>query len=483
MGRRTRGKSILECGAVALAAMTSLLAIGWALPTAADEVSSDTSPVEVPADSEEPPAADERSPGRFFDRDYLLEVWQRDELSGDWGGLRTKLGDHGIKAQFKFSQFGQGVASGGLRKNGTYGGKADYIVDVDLTKLVGLWPGLFFNVHAATQYGESSLIDAGPSLLPNTAMLLPLPNCRCTEITNIVIMQGLWEGTIPLQGDKGAAVVAAGKLDIVDLLTTNFPNFGHGLDGFLNFNSLYNVWNYLRFWFPAQYGASIALFNEDQGMPQATFLVYGQDNVSASWNISDSFSDGVGMMGFLRVFWDLGGKPGYAAVMASGSTKEYSVLDGIVWEPPNFPTLPPRPSLNVKMGNPWVVSPFLYQEFWHGEEGAKGERKAYVWLSASVSDKNPSFSRWSILTTVEALGLFDSRPLDRMGFAAWYTEFNEAYKDSFGIDEGNSYGFEMYYNLAISPWLHFTADLQLAQGINKGADFAVIPGARLVMNF
>ncbi len=44
-------------------------------------------------------------------------------------------------------------------------------------------------------------------------------------------------------------------------------------------------------------------------MPQVSFLVYGQDNVSDSWDISDSFSDGVGLMGFFRVFWDLPSLP------------------------------------------------------------------------------------------------------------------------------------------------------------------------------
>ena len=56
-------------------------------------------------------------------------------------------------------------------------------------------------------------------------MLLPLPNCDCTEVTNLTLMQGLWEGAIPLQEDKGAVVLSAGMLNIVDLLTTSFPNF------------------------------------------------------------------------------------------------------------------------------------------------------------------------------------------------------------------------------------------------------------------
>jgi porin len=345
---------------------------------------------------------------------------------------------------------------------------------------------LFFNLHAETQYGKSVLTDAGPSVLPNTPMLLPLPNCKCTEITNLVLMQGLWEGAIPLQEDKGAVVLAAGKLNIVDLLTTSFPNFANGMDGFLNFNALYPAWPYLRFWFISQYGASLTLFNEDRGMPQLSFLVYGQDNVSDIWDISDSFSDGVGLMGLARVFWDFGDKQGYAAVLAAGSTKEYSVIDGIAWEAP-FPGFPPFiPSLVKEEGNPWVVNPFLYQEFWRGAAEGEHERKAYVWLTGAVSDESPSFARWTVLGTVEALGPLASRPMDRMGFAGWYTAWNKSYKKELrgiGVSPRNVFGFELYYNFAINPWLHLTVDLQLAQNLGKAYDFVVIPGARLVLEF
>jgi porin len=143
------------------------------------------------------------------------------------GGLLTDLNDHGIKPRVRFSQFGQGVASGGLDQNGRYGGKVDWILDVDVSKFMAIWPGMFINLHAETQYGKSVIADAGPSSLPNTPMLFPLPNCDCTAITNLSLMQGLWEGELPLQKDKGAAVLALGKFNISDLLTLSFPNFGY----------------------------------------------------------------------------------------------------------------------------------------------------------------------------------------------------------------------------------------------------------------
>jgi len=481
------------------------LSITWAWPAAADEPTSGTSPGETtaaPASQEGPEPSEAWSAGDYLTRDYLETVWNRDRLTGEWGGLRKDLEDHGVKPRVRFSQFLQGVTSGGLEQNGRYGGKVDWILDVDVSKFMGIWPGMLINLHAETQYGKSVITDVGPSALPNTPMLLPLPNCDCTEVTNLTLTQGLWEGAIPFQEDKGAVVASAGMLNIVDLLTTSFPNFGYGLEGFLNYNALYPAWPYLRFWFLSQYGASLALFNEDRGMPQVSFLVYGQDNVSDRWDISDSFSDGVGLMGLFRVFWDWGDLQGYAAVLASGSTKEYSTVDRIDWEPP-FPGFPQiiAPSPVTEEGNPWNVNPFLYQEFWRPDENSnpetpigtvdeealgEHERKAYVWLSGVLADKSPSFARWAVTGTVEALGPLASRPLDRLGFAGWYVAWNDVYKDELRLVGGrprNVFGFELYYNLAITSWLRLTADLQLVQNLSKDDDLAVIPGGRLVMEF
>jgi hypothetical protein len=191
------------------------------------------------------------------------------------------------------------------------------------------------------------------------------------------------------------------------------------------------------------------------------------------------------MMGLARVFWDFGDKQGYAAVLAAGSTKEYSAGGDIVWEPP-FPGFPPLPSLVRDEGNPWVVNPFIYQEFWRGAAEGEHERKAYLWLTGAVADKSPSFARWSVLGTVEALGPLASRPMDRMGFAGWYTAWNDSYKDELrviGVSPRNVFGFELYYNLAINPWLNLTVDLQLVQNLGKAYDFVVIPGARLALEF
>ena len=58
-------------------------------------------------------------------------IWTRDKLSGDWGGLRSDLGERGIDFEFRFNQYYQDVTEGGVRENGEYAGKLDYIVNVN----------------------------------------------------------------------------------------------------------------------------------------------------------------------------------------------------------------------------------------------------------------------------------------------------------------------------------------------------------------
>jgi hypothetical protein len=72
-----------------------------------------------------------------------------------------------------------------------------------------------------------------------------------------------------------------------------------------------------------------------------------------------------------------------------------------------------------------------------------------------------------------------------MGVGGWYTWLSDNYKDLVSpvVDLRDIYGFEFYYNFAITPWAHLTADLQLIENEFEEDDFAVIPGVRLVIDF
>ena len=239
------------------------------------------------------------APNRSF-KESIKEVWNRDKLTGDWRGLRTDLAEHGIDIDLRLSQYGQGVSSGGVNRNGEYGGTMDYRVNVDGKKLFGLWEGLSFNMHARTRFGQDVSADAGSFALENAGMLMPLPGgFHGTEITGLTVSQYL-----PFFG--GLANVTFGKLDIVDTLTGLFPWIGYGQDGFWNPNGMFPLLPWIG---PIRglslFGGTAMTVNEKYQMPQSGFLITGTENVSTTWNFSDSFEEGVFMTGFHRFFWGI----------------------------------------------------------------------------------------------------------------------------------------------------------------------------------
>ena len=58
-----------------------------------------------------------------------------DTLTGDWGGGRTWLKEHGITLSPRLTQFYQGLTAGEGDHGFEYGGKADLLLDADLSKL------------------------------------------------------------------------------------------------------------------------------------------------------------------------------------------------------------------------------------------------------------------------------------------------------------------------------------------------------------
>jgi porin len=415
-------------------------------------------------------------------REVVEDIWKRDKLFGEWGGVRTDLADHGITVGLRLTQYFQDVTSGGVNQNNEAGGKMDYRLHVDGQKTFGLWSGLSFDLHAETRWGQDILSDVGPITLPNTALLTPLPgNYSDSDITGLLVTQALLEGRV---------AVIAGKLNVVDLETMLIPNTSFGQEGFSATNGLATGWPFLRFANLSMYGGGALLMNPEHGMIEGAFVAFGQSNVSTSWDFDDAFDDGVGLLGMWRFFWDLSDLPGNIVLLAAGATKHYASL-----ESSPFTVIPgsdttefvlPIPSLSDNTKKPWAAVSYIYQELWNGGKG--DPRKVYLFMGGAIADKDPSFARWNTFASIEAIGALPIRPNDRAGISGWYTAVNDNVKDLLGslpvpVDVGDSWGLEFYYNVAINHWLHITGDLQLVQNANKSDDIAVVPGVRFVIDF
>jgi porin len=233
---------------------------------------------------------------------WLQELWNRDKLTGDWGGLRSDLSEKGIDIDLRLSQYWQRVASGGNSVNSEYGSTMDYRINVDTHKLLGTWEGLSINMHARTRFGYDVNADAGAFALQNTGMLMPAPDdYHGTDITGLTVNQ-----TFPL-GESHLGLLTLGKLDIVDALTLFWPSIGYGQEGFWNVNGMVASLP----WFGqvnglSLYGGWLATINKKYQMGQSAILVTGTKNLTTEWgNVADSFDDGVWIAAFHRFFWEV----------------------------------------------------------------------------------------------------------------------------------------------------------------------------------
>jgi hypothetical protein len=106
-------------------------------------------------------------------------------------------------------------------------------------------------------------------------------------------------------------------------------------------------------------------------------------------------------------------------------------------------------------------------------------------MGGTVGPDNPQFAQYNFFASVEAFGLIESRPHDRMGVAGWWNGLSSNFKNLVRpvVDLRNTWGFECYYNFAISKSTHLSADLQLIENERERDNLALIPGVRLVIDF
>ena len=87
-----------------------------------------------------------------------------------------------------------------------------------------------------------------------------------------------------------------------------------------------------------------------------------------------------------------------------------------------------------------------------------------------VSDGDPNFMKFFGSFGVGGKGVFDSRPGDQFGLGYYFINIKSPTLQgplqtrTFLRDE---YGFEAYYNFAITPWLQLTPDIQVVRGAQK----------------
>jgi porin len=141
-----------------------------------------------------------QTPPSASNSDTPPTLWQRDTLTGDWGGLRSRLADQGIVLSLQEQSEVWGNMAGGLRTGAVYDGLTTASVQVDLEKLAG-WTGATFFVSANQIHGR------GPSgnLVGNQQIVSSLEATRDTKLYALWLEQKLLGGRLTIRiGQEGA---------------------------------------------------------------------------------------------------------------------------------------------------------------------------------------------------------------------------------------------------------------------------------------
>jgi porin len=143
----------------------------------------------------------------------------------------------------------------------------------------------------------------------------------------------------------------------------------------------------------------------------------------------------------------------------------------------------------------WALTYAFDQYFWQLD--GNPHHGLGVFFAFGASDGNPNPIQYSYLGGIGGRGVVPGRPDDTFGVAVARTQFSSAFvpflRQQLNLGLQKEDAIEMYYNWALTPWLNFTADLQVVNPALKRAlndsgqlarvDTAVIGGARVRVRF
>jgi porin len=393
------------------------------------------------------------------------------KLTGDWGRFRNELHDHGITLDISETTYYQGTASGGLHEGFEFGGRNDYILNVDGQK-AGMWPGLFIRLHGEDVYGDSANLFTGGIVPVNIGRAHPVFFGTAGALTEVKFTQALSENF----------VLYAGKINTIDNVQQPFMP-GRGLDaGFMNATLFWNVilgrtLNY------ATLGAGAAILSK--GYPVFSFTVYDTNDDSTRSGFDKLFDNGALFYPTISLptkFFDM---PGHQSLWGAYSSGEYPIL-----APQSLTLLPqvlqghlPPTALTKPLRGSWWITYLFDQALWLDPDDHT--RSWGVFGNFGISDGKPNPIKWSATAGIGGSSPIPGRKHDTFGAGYYYLGYSDDFKRDARvvIPVRDERGVELFYNLGATPWCHITPDLQVITPTLGLAETAVVLGLRTKIDF
>lgn len=405
----------------------------------------------------------------------LSSLATQSALTDTPGGPREKLREIGLSTDFWITQILQGQPSGSASKDWLHGGRFDALLKVDGKKL-GLWEG--FRLDSQFEH------YLGRDINSRDFALLPV-----NSVNAFVRRDGYHSAlSIAATQDFGEHFsIAAGKVNTMTLAARTPLLGGGGIDTFLNrafaapatgvgVAARGTVTDRLVVSPTYTLGAAATLKSDPLTV---TFLVVDPRNAQNSRVIEHPFERGVSVGGMATIKTKFAGEPSFHTFRAVYSNARGFDLDdaGDV----RRQLLAGQP---VTKKGYWFAS-YGFQQFLAHSEKEKGVGWGGFGL-VNVSDGNPNPVKWSVIGGLAGNNLLPGRELDRWGLGYFHYGLSQLLIDGlarFAIRRRSESGFEAFYNLALTPWLRLSADVQYVDPWNTTRARACYAALRLQTKF
>ena len=415
--------------------LSALLLCAWSLTARADE------------------QLDQASLDALLKRPSLLEVP---------GSPKEALRASGITTDFSVTQVYQGLVSGDGAKRWEYGGKGDAVITLDGAKL-GLWNGFSVNVHQEGAWGRSANELGKGMILPvNAALAFPKLGGYDAD-TSVLFTQNFGE----------QVSVTAGKFNMMDVAAKTPLIGGGGLNTFQHIAFAMPVSGVTP---PYLVGASITVKTEPVVL---NLLVYDPRNAQ-DWDVVRSpFEKGETTSLSATFPVKIAGLLGYQGLRGTYSTLEGADLANI----PQL-ILPPGDQIITTKQGYWHLAYSFQQYLWQSKDDPKQGWGVFGRYTMSDGNPNPIHQSWYL--GIGGSSFIPERDLDLWGVGYFQYRFSDELKNSlavFGLPLRDESGVEAFYNLAVTPWLRWTANVEYAHPSSGDHADAVFVGMRSQLKF
>ena len=390
---------------------------------------------------------------------YSGDFWMRSTLSGDWGGLRNDLAAKGVTIDTSLTQVGQGIVHGGKETGWQYsGGRGDINLSLDTQKL-GLWPGGFLVAEAEGNFTPADTRRktingrTGALMAVNSNQFYPTTAGDNFNIPALNFTQFL----SPYFG------LAIGKLATITSTSGDMNEFAHGkgdgqfMNGALNFNPLMGV--------TAPYSTlgtgALVYPTADPKQAILSFFILSSTGRASTSGFDDLNDDNLTFAGEGRMTTNFFGLTGHQLLGATYSNRKFTSIDQ------NTRFIFENGAFETKKGS-WNVY-YNFDQYLYDPKRGSGEGVG-VFGRLCVSDGDPNFMHYFYSLGIGGKGIIPGRGRDRFGLGFYYIDVSNP--ELQGLFQNtkllrDEYGFEAFYNVAITPWLMLTPDIQVVRGAQK----------------